>query len=268
MYIEYWKLKEKPFENTPDPKFIYLSAQHEEGLSRLLYIIREEKGCGLLTGIFGCGKTLLSRALLTELEKDIYKVAFVINPIVEEVDLLRLIAHHLGSSELPNRKTDILIKLEELIKNNWRDGKKTVIVIDEAHAIENTNVFEEIRLLLNFQLEDKFLITILLIGQPELKVKVDANKQLAQRVAMRYHLIALNRKETEGFISHRLKVAGGNQDIFTIDAINLIFERSGGIPRRINQIGDMCLVVGLGKKLNKVDVNVVQEAIDSLGGAD
>jgi type II secretory pathway predicted ATPase ExeA len=268
MYENFWNLKEKPFQNTPDPRYLFLSGQHEEALMKMTYVIAQNLGCGMLTGVFGCGKTLLSRTLLTELEKDIYKVAFVNNPIVEEIDLLRLIVHHLGSSELPTGKSDILIKLEELIKNNWRDGKKTVIVIDEAHAIVNPNIFEEIRLLLNFQLEDKFLITIILIGQPELKEKVDANKQLAQRVAMRYHLVALNRKETEGFILHRLKVAGGGPDLFTADAVNLIFERSGGIPRRINQICDMCLVVGMEKKSNKVNVNIVQDAIDSLGGAD
>jgi type II secretory pathway predicted ATPase ExeA len=267
MYLDFWGLKEKPFENTPDPKFIYLSPQHEEGLSRLLYVIREEKGCGMLTGLFGCGKTLLSRALLMELEKDIYKVAFITNPRVDDIDLLKLIIYHLGSPELPTKKSDILIVLEKFITNNWRDGKKTVIIIDEGHVIEDLNVFEEIRLLLNFQLEDKFLISVLLLGQPELKEKVDSNKQFAQRIAMRYNLSSLNKKEVEEYIYHRLKIAGSEEKIFLPDALELIFERSGGIPRRINQICDMCLMVGLDKNLNRIDRSIVQEAIDSLGGS-
>ena len=268
MYLEYWKLQKKPFENTPDPAFFYLSPQHEEALSRLLYVVREEKGLGLLTGVFGCGKTLLSRALNMELEKDIYRVAFITNPRVEDIDLLRLIAHNLGAPELPTRKSDILIVLEKLIANNWRDKKKTVIVIDEAHAIEDVRVFEEIRLLLNIQLEDKFLVTILLIGQPELREKLESNKQLSQRIAMRYHLDALNSTNTADYIKFRMKVACAEKEIFTEDAINLVYLRSGGIPRRINQICDMALVVGFGKNQPQVDMYVVQEAIDSLGGSD
>ncbi|MFH1074500.1 MAG: AAA family ATPase [Candidatus Firestonebacteria bacterium] len=268
MYLDYWKLQKKPFENTPDPAFFYLSPQHEEALSRLLYVVREEKGLGLLTGVFGCGKTLLSRTLNMELEKDVYRVAFITNPRVEDIDLLRLIAHNLGAQELPTRKSDILITLEKLIANNWRDKKKIVIVIDEAHTIEDVKVFEEVRLLLNFQLEDRFLVTILLIGQPELRDKLESNKQLSQRIAMRYHLDALSSINTEDYIKCRMKVAGVEKEIFTADAVNLLYLRSGGIPRRINQICDMSLMIGFGKTQPHIDMFVVQEAIDSLGGAD
>src|SRR5438105_10904438 len=109
MYLEYWRLKEKPFENTPDPKFLYHSAQHEEGLSRLFYVVREGKGAGMLTGIFGCGKTLLGKSLSAELERDIYRVAFLSNPRLDDVEMLRMILHLLGSGEVPTRKSDILV---------------------------------------------------------------------------------------------------------------------------------------------------------------
>jgi type II secretory pathway predicted ATPase ExeA len=254
MYEKYWGLAEKPFENTPDPRFLYHSRQHEEALMRLVYVVREAKGAGMLSGVFGCGKTVLGRALLQELEKDIYRVAFVTNPRLGDVDLLRIISHHLGAGDLP---TGI---------NNMKDGKNTVIVIDEAHSIEDKNVFEEIRLILNFQLENKFLLTLLLLGQPELREKIDSNKQLAQRIAMRYHLEALSEEETASYIIHRLKIVKATKPVFNQKAINAVYKRSGGIPRRINQICDMSLFTGFVKKVDGVTEDIIQEAVESLEG--
>jgi general secretion pathway protein A len=137
MYLEYWKLREKPFENTPDPKFFFNSAQHEEAFARMKYVVKEGKGAGVLTGVFGCGKTVMSRALMVELEHGVYKVALVINPRLNDIGILKMICHNLGKSGIPEQKADILIALEEILNNNMRDGKKTVIVIDEAHTIED-----------------------------------------------------------------------------------------------------------------------------------
>jgi type II secretory pathway predicted ATPase ExeA len=264
MYEKYWHLKEKPFENTPDTRFLYNSPQHEEGLNRMLYVVKEGKGAGLLTGVYGCGKTLLSRTLMKELEKSIYKVAIITNPRLDDIQLLRMIAYHLGASNPPVQKTDILISLENILKNNISDGKKTVVVIDEAHVIEDKNIFEEIRLLLNYQQEDRFLLTLLILGQPELKEKIEANKQLNQRIAMRFFLQALDMNETGNYIRHRLETAGGRLDIFTQDAIEIIHERSGGIPRRINQLCDSTLLTGFGKDAKSINAELVQEAINSL----
>lgn len=264
MYEQHWKLREKPFENTPDPRFLYNSPQHEEGLSRLLYVVKERKGAGLLTGVYGCGKTLLARTLMKELENSVYKVAILTNPRLDDVEMLRMIAYHLGVSEPPQRKADILITLERILQNNLNDGKRTVVVVDEAHAIEDKNIFEELRLLLNFQQDDKFLLTLLIIGQPELKDKIEANKQLNQRIAMRFYLEALSRADAENYIHHRLSVAGGNTETFTADAIALIHERSGGIPRRINQLCDTSLLTGYGKSVSSINADLVQETITSL----
>ncbi|MHB9154215.1 MAG: ExeA family protein [Endomicrobiales bacterium] len=264
MYEQHWNLQEKPFENTPDPRFLYNSPQHEEGLNRMLYVVKERKGAGLLTGVYGCGKTLLARTLMKELENTVYKVAILTNPRLDDVEMLRMIAFYLGVGEPPVRKADILITLERVLQNNFNDGKRTVIVVDEAHAIEDKNIFEEIRLLLNYQHDDKFLLTLLIFGQPELKDKIETNKQLNQRIAMRFFLEALNRTDTENYIRHRLSVAGGNTEIFTTDAITLIHERSGGIPRRINQLCDTTLLTGYGKGVLAVDADLVQETIKSL----
>ncbi len=261
MYKEYWGLNEMPFENTPDPRFIYYSRQHEEALARALYAVKNRKGAAILTGVFGCGKTLIGQVLLMELAKEKYKVAIVINPRLEAAELLRMIAYLLGVVEPPIRKTDTLIALNETLLNNMRDGKETVVIIDEAHSIEDNSIFEELRLLLNFQTPDRFLLTLLLFGQPELTQKIETNKQLGQRIAIKCHLEALSLEETKGYIAHRLSVAGGLRQPFSEGAFKIIYDYSSGIPRRINQICDVCLLAAFDKGLDKIDETFVMEEI-------
>lgn len=264
MYLKHWNLKEKPFENTPDPKFLYHSNQHEEGLSRLLYVVREGKGAGLLTGIYGCGKTLLSRTLSKELENDIYKVAYITNPRLTDTEMLKMIFHFLGGTQTLSGKGDILIALEKLLTGNLRDGKKTVVVLDEAHAIEDPSIFEEVRLLLNFQTDNRFLLTLLLLGQDELKEKIEINKQLDQRIALRYHLEGLAAEDTARYVHHRLLIAGAKVEIFDAEALAMVYLRSGGIPRRINQICDMSLLTGMTHGAQTINEPIVHEAVESL----
>jgi len=262
MYEEYWGLKEKPFENTPDPRFFYRSPQHEEALGRLLYVVREGKGAGMLTGVFGCGKTVLGRTLLKELENDVYKIGFITNPRLETTELLRMILHSLGRKNLPERKTEVLVALNELLVHNIRDGKKTILIIDEAHTIEEKGVFEEIRLLLNYQLENKFLLTLLLFGQPGLTEEIESNKPLLQRIAIRYNLNPLSLEETKKYVYHRLAIAAGDgSGLFDLKSLEKIYQYSGGIPRRINQICDMCLLIGFDKKKEKIDEEIIKEAM-------
>ena len=270
MYEEHWGLREMPFENTPDPRFLYYSPQHEEGLSRLLYVVQQRKGAGMLTGVFGCGKTVLGRVLFNALNKNIYQVAFVNNPHLKSVELLRAIARQLGAENLPERITEMstdhfLELIGNILVNNTKDGKETLVIIDEAHVIDDMEVFEELRLILNFQFENKFLLTLLLMGQPELRERIRKNKQLVQRIAMGYHLEPLSREETGGYIAHRLEVAGGRRSIFSEQALKPVYENSGGIPRRINQICDMCLLTGFNYRAEIIDEKIVTEAVESLG---
>ncbi len=271
MYQEYWKLKEKPFQNTPDPRFLYYSTQHEEALLKLVYAVKERLGAAVLTGVFGCGKTLLGQALLQELSEDKYKIAFIANPQMDYVELLRSIVRHLKAVELPIKKTELSVDyllevLDNILMNNMRDGNETVIVIDEAHVIKDEKIFEEMRLLLNFQLQDRFLLTLLLFGQPELRQMVEDNKQFEQRIAVKCHVDNLNESDTKNYIIHRLKVAGSNEQIFTDEAMKLIFEHSGGIPRRINRLCDLCLLAGFSKKVNQISQEIVSDELDNLGG--
>lgn len=271
MYEGYWGLNEKPFENTPDPRFIYYSPQYEEALSRLLYVVREGKGAGMLTGIFGCGKTLLARTLLKELDKDMYRTALITNPYLSYEELMMHIVYNLGGKDLPTRKTEVMVnivleRLGEILENNMRDGKKTVVIIDEAHVIKDAGVWEELRLILNFQLEDRFLLTLLLLGQPELKDCLDANKQFFQRIAVRYHLDHLNEEDTKKYILHRLSISGRTKPIFTEKAHKLIYEKSSGIPRRINHICDLALFSGFGREISTIDEDMIRDASSDLEG--
>lgn len=271
MYKEYWGLSDMPFENTPNPKFLYHSKEHEEALFRLLYVVEQKKGAAVLTGIFGCGKTVLGRALLESLNKNVYRIALVNNPHLKSVELLRSIVRQLGITDLSDKLTEMssdafLQKLEEVLVNNSRDGKETLIIIDEAHMIREDDIFEELRLLLNFQTEDKFLLTLILMGQSELIEKVRKNKPFAQRVALGYHLSPFDRQDTEKYILHRLTVAGAkNPQLFTPEGVDVVFENSGGIPRRINQICDMSLLSGANNNATVIDEKIVKDVIASLG---
>ena len=271
MYEAYWELREKPFENTPDPRFLYHSPQHEEGLMRLVYAVKERKGAAMLTGVFGCGKTVIAQALLDELDEDIYKIALVNNPQLGHIELLMDIAFRLGVANLPNKRTEVLTNLilealEVVLRDNLNDGKETVVIIDEAHVIKDKMVFEELRLLLNLQRRDRFLLTLLLLGQPELTAKVESIKPFAQRIAISYHLDRFNEEDTAKYIIHRLKVAKERRPIFADRAVKLVFEHSEGIPRRINQICDMSLFTGYLKKQKIIDQDTVLEAIKGLRG--
>ncbi len=263
MYLEHWKLKEKPFENTPNPRYFYNSHQHEEAFARMMYVVKEDKGAGVLTGVFGCGKTILARALHVELGKSAFKVGLVNNPRLNDVGILKMICRQLGRPEIPDNKADLLMALEDILLNNLQDGRRTVLIIDEAHTIQDAGVFEEIRMLLNFQENDRFMLSLLLLGQNELKTKVESNKQLLQRIAIRYHLEGLDYESTVHYIDHRIQVAGGRIE-FSPQALQFIFGQSGGIPRRINHICDMCLFTGLSNRVTRIDEKIAQEAVDSL----
>jgi len=268
MYERYWGLSEKPFQNTPDPRFIYLSSQHEDVLMKLGYVISQDLGCGMLTGVFGCGKTLLGKAVLNDLGQDRYACAFIANPSVNEpAELLRAILRGLSPQALPEKKTELLIdplleKLNTILVDNIRDGKKNIVFVDEAHTIEDSRIIEQLRMLLNFQQSDKFLLTLLLLGQPELKDKVQGNKPLDQRVAIRCQLGPLEEDEINKYIIHRLAVAGKkDSSLFESDALKAIFKHTGGIPRRINTLCDLVLMSGFAKKVEKIKAGLVESVI-------
>jgi type II secretory pathway predicted ATPase ExeA len=269
MYESYWGLKEKPFENTPDPRFIYYSQQHKEALARLLYVVREHKGAALLTGEYGSGKTLLSRVLWHELQQEHkYKSVFILNPRLSGLEFIQETVHQLSSGEIapPSSKIELFHALHKILYANYNLGRHSVITVDEAQAIENKEIFEELRLLLNFQLDNAFLLTIILLGQPELKETVVNLPQLNQRMSVRFHIKGLSANETKEYIKHRLGVAGAKKPIFAEKSYEQIFYSSLGIPRKINNICDLALLVGCGNNLETIDKNIVVKVCEDLGG--
>lgn len=268
MYLAHWKLKELPFENTPDSRFFYSSEKHQEALSRLQYLVREKKACGVLSGVYGCGKTLVLYSLKRATEMEGFKYSVVTNPRLDDLGMLRLILRGFTQHEVPGAKADVLMGLQQYIENVAQDGKHSVIVVDEAHAIINEDVFEELRLLMNLQTETRSLATLLLIGQPELRPRIEANKQLNQRVNLRFHLDAFSPEDSTAYVRHRLRVAGAVSDgIFSAEGLRAVHKHSGGIPRWINQYGHMSLLTGFSRGLTVIGPEVVEEAVQSLAGS-
>lgn len=267
MYNLYWGFQDKPFENTPDEKFTYYSRQHLEAFTRLLYVITEKKSAAILTGECGSGKTLISRIITNKLlqEEDKYNVALVVNPAISAIEMLKEILYQLGGDiDRESQKIEVLRVLNDRLYKNMNENRHTVVIIDEAQTIENNQVFEEIRLLFNFQADDRFLLTILLLGQPELKLKVGKIPQLEQRFYTKYHLDHLSLDETISYIKHRCKVAGREQGIFTDLSYHLIYETSRGIPRRINDICDISLMLGYSKKADAIDEDMIKMVAEDL----
>lgn len=266
MYKDYWKLRQQPFDNTPDPAFFYSSERHQEALSRFQYLVRSKTPCGLLTGVYGCGKTLVIQALRSGTEPEGIRYSIVTNPRLDDMGILRLILRGLTHQEVPSNKADVLMQLQEYVEKVAQDGKHTVIVIDEAHAIEAPGVFEELRLLLDFQTATQSLLTLLLAGQPELRPRVETNMQLNQRISLRFHLDAFTEEETGEYIRHRLKIAGAAKNPFTPQSMALVYAHSKGIPRWINHYCHMSLLEGFGRKVAAITPEIVEQAVQSLTG--
>ena len=265
MYESYWGLTEKPFQNTLNPRFFYYTPQHKDALMKLNYCIQDSMGAGLLTGAFGCGKTFIAQTIISQLNPERFKSAFISHPPLASLDFLISVCSELGDREILHKAKEssfaesvVWGSIKNQINNNHLNGKDTVIFIDEAHIINEANIFETIRLLLNLQEKDKFLLTLILIGQPELAEKIENLKPLEQRIAVKSRIGSLDQQEAGNYISHRLKIAGRTEPIFTKEAIEFIFESTGGIPRRINRICDLVLLSGSIHKVKQIDVGILQ----------
>jgi general secretion pathway protein A len=261
MYLDYWKLRDKPFENTPDRRFLYPSQNHQEGVQRLLYAIRNEKGCAMLSGEYGCGKTILVRSVLGSLDLANYEIALINYPYFDRNSFLREVLHQFGEDSGDRPRVELFRRLSQLFFDNVNQGKVNILVIDEAQIIEDPQVFEELRLILNIQLEDRFLINILLVGQPELREKIMLYPHLDQRIAIKWHLHRFDHQNTAAYVRHRLKVAGCEREIFTEEALYLVHKISNGVPRRINNVADLCLLEAANRNMPMVDGEVFKYVV-------
>lgn len=264
MYLDYWRLKKTPFGNVPDSNIFYESPQHEEALFRLLFAVKHRKGVAMLTGEVGCGKTTVSRAFIQRVSIENFEVHTLTNPALDPLDLLRAILMSLGEDAESDSKSILLTRLQKRLGRNAEQGLSTVLMIDEAHVISNRATFEELRMLLNLQLENQFLITLILIGQPPLLDKISALPPLNERIGIKYHLEPLDFVNTIRYLMFRLRRVGAERGIFTKESVKAVYDYAGGIPLRVNNVCDRSLLVGFMRKANVVNQSIVAEAIEDL----
>jgi type II secretory pathway predicted ATPase ExeA len=258
MYEEHYGLSERPFRKTPDPRYLFLNEVYEEALEQLLYAV-EEMDLALLTGEVGSGKTLLTRALVDRLG-DKYEIAMILNPRLSPRQLLRALASELGVKDPRFHTTDLLGQIHDRLLALDEAGRAALLIVDEAHLIPGKATFEEIRLLTNFQLDDRNLIAVVLVGQPELRARLRhrAYRALTQRIGAQFHLTPLTAEGTLGYLRHRLAVAGAPRFLFEEQAVRLLHEASGGLPRVLNQLATEALIEGMARDVHEIGPAIVE----------
>jgi len=259
MYEEFFGFNEKPFNLAPDPDFLYPSRQHKNAISSLDFGLMDDSGLILFTGEIGTGKTTIIRHTLRNLD-DEYIVAVVFNTNVTSDQLLALVLEEFGLSPEIDSKAIAIKALTSFLVDMHGKGKRPLLIIDEGQSL-SLDALEEIRLLSNLQLGSKMLLQIMLVGQPELKTKLKtpAMESMTQRIAVNYHLKPFNREGTGQYISHRLNTAGGNPDLFTVGAVNIIHRMTNGIPRAINILCHAALVYGFADEVPIIGTQVLEE---------
>jgi len=266
MYCNYYGFKEKPFQITPNPRFLYLSRHHKEAFAHLLYGINAHAGFIELTGEVGTGKTTVLRTLLEQLDDSTHRTALILNPCLSALELLRSINREFGIPHEGLENGPLLEELNHFLLAENREGRTVVLVIDEAQNLA-PQVLEQIRLISNLETDTDKLIQIVLAGQPELKTLLEKQelRQLAQRITVRYHLLPMDYSDSGNYMQHRLEVAGAKGKVeFTPAAMKRIFDFAKGSPRLINLACDRALLVGYGEDTREISATITATAIGEL----
>lgn len=268
MYKEYFGFSDLPFSIAPDPRYLYMSTQHREALAHLLYGVNSNGGFVLLTGEVGTGKTTVCRCLLEQMPGNV-DVAFIINPKLGVDELLASICDELGI-QYPEGNKSIKVfvdRINSYLLDVYSKGRKTVLIIEEAQNLSD-EVLEQLRLLTNLETNERKLLQIIMIGQPELMEKLsrDSMRQLSQRIVARYHIGPLSEKEVNAYVNHRLSVAGYRDRLFTPNAIRVLYRLSRGIPRLINMLCDRSLLGAYAHGKRIVDKKMMNTAAKEVMG--
>ena len=261
MYEDYYGLTAKPFNITPDLDFLFLSHNHQKAITCMEYGVNEDTGIILLTGDIGMGKTTLIHHMLTKFEDD-FCVATIYNTDVDSKQLLGMIIEAFDLNSSAKSKTEALELIESSLKGMHDNDRKPVIIIDDVQNLHQKTL-EIIHLLSNLQNHDRILVQIILVAQTEFKKKLEdpVVASLVQRIGITYHIIPFSQKETEAYISHRLKVAGGITDIFDKEALEMIYTIAQGNPRSINLICDHALVYGFADDKKTINSHIIHQVI-------
>jgi general secretion pathway protein A len=265
MYNEFYGFSKDPFLIVPDPNYLYMSPKHEEALARLVYGLKERRAVMLLTGEVGAGKTTLIRFLVSRLPAAL-QAATIANSNLMAEPLLRMILAEFKLPAPPSAdKSELLQNLENHLEDLHARKRRSLLIIDEAQNLP-LDALEEIRMLSNFQVNTHCLVQILLVGQPELRTRMRDPRclQISQRIAVNYHIAALSREETRSYITYRLRRSGGSAELFTPDAVEMVYRLSRGIPRSINLTCDSALIYGFAEEVRRIDREVVVKAAKQL----
>ena len=272
MYLDYFNLSRLPFSIAPDPELLYLSPSHHEALAHLNYALTAHGGLICLTGEVGMGKTTLCRAFIDQVPSHV-DIAYIFNPMLSAPELLQAICSELeisceadsGERQLSNKQ--LIDRLYQSLIERYASGRKVICIIDEAQSMP-APLLEQIRLLTNLETNRDKLLTLILVGQPELQdiLAQHSNRQLDQRITARFHLPAMNRKQLKPYLQHRLKQAGNENELFSSGAIAAIWSGSNGIPRLINSIADRALLGTYATNQVKTSKAIAQQAIKEVVG--
>ncbi|RPI85937.1 MAG: AAA family ATPase [Planctomycetaceae bacterium] len=267
MYINYWGLLRSPFDGESDLRSYYSGELQEEALLRLQYVIEQRKGAALLVGETGVGKSLLTRLLATRLEATQFPFVNVLFPQMAPHELLAYLAVELGADPRSVESSDVgmdrvIREIERQLDYCARQDRAPVLVIDEAHLIEHPSVFQTLRVLLNVQPQGVSPLTLLFVGQPELAPQIARVAPLHDRIAARCVLQSFDSLQTRAYVAHRLDIAGATRALFTEEALRGVHELSGGVPRRINRLCDLALLLGFADDSSQVTAAHLETAAD------
>lgn len=264
MYLNYYEIVKKPFELNADPTFLWMSGKHKEGLAVLKYGLQDNKGFVLLTGDVGIGKTTLINAFINSLGSNVI-VASMTNPGLKRIEFYNFLGAMFDIGRKFSGKDEFLIDFRAFLEKCHRDGKRVLLIVDEAQRLSRI-LLEEIRLLSNIELQNEKLLNIFIVGQDELDETLDRheNRALRQRMTLLYHLKPLSKSETAEYIQHRLSIAGTEKKIFTQKAAREIYAFSGGYPRIINIICDHAMLTGYVKQKKTIHAPEIIECAREL----
>lgn len=267
-YEQFFGLTEQPFSNSPDSRFFFQSEPHMEALTRIMYAADTMKGLVMIIGDIGTGKSMLARMALDRLEQDDKFVESLLVVVHSEVNaswLLHRLAIQIGIEHPADGKENLIPQLFEKLVDLHSKGKKAVVIIDEANMLTKKEIFEEFRGLMNLEVPGSKLLTLVLIGMPELKKNIAMDPPLQQRIAMQYELRRLDKQNTFDYIDHRMKTAGAQRKIFSDMSIEKVYNYSKGTPRLINTICDNALLEAFLVKSDMVDTAIIDNVVSDLG---
>ena len=267
MYCKFYGFRESPFTITPNPRFLFMSDQHREAFAHLIYAVKSRAGFVELTGEVGTGKTTLLRSFLNRMDLEGHRTAFIFNPCLSSLELLKSINREFGLAFETESRMELLQLLNGFLLEQRGSGCCVVLVLDEAQNL-TPEVLEQIRLISNLETETQKLIQIVLSGQPELLLLLARKelRQLNQRITVRCHLSPMDFDSSRRYIEHRLQIAGSPTASFSCDALQRIFRFSGGVPRLINIACDRALLIGFTKEQRTISGSMAAQAVLEIVG--